>query len=304
MRFLAVVAYQLSRAFGRNGRARDGLLIHAGGRLRFAALVRQRDGRPFDLPGRGAGTAVSITPRKSSKGQLAEYRKELLAREKGDGTGAQPSLLLWSQGHARIVTSIEKPAKGEVWGATLGPEWLQGPAPQPSAAGQPDVEEPELQPRKAVDELPEAGSIGGIDPATAALALYTEAGQHVRALIDVRFKLLALVPAVSALALVGIVSPNGPLKDASPLVRIAAALAGFAVVLGIRVYDLRNSELHDDLISRARLIEHQMGITRGVYIKRRKSVWPIEHGVALHLVYGAVLLAWLAAAIAPVLMDL
>lgn len=112
-----------------------------------------------------------------------------------------------------------------------------------------------------------------------------------------RFKLLALVPPISALALVAIASGTGPFKEADDWLRSTAAFAGFIVTVGVRIYDLRNSELHDDLISRGRRLEHQLGISSGLYTQRRTSTWPIQHDLALFLVYGVVLLAWLAASV-------
>jgi hypothetical protein len=131
------------------------------------------------------------------------------------------------------------------------------------------------------------------------LAEYAEAAAAWRMLTDVRFKLLGLVPAVSALALTGIVSTKGPLEGAATAVRVAAAVFGFLVVLGLWMYDTRNSELYDDLISRGRRTEQELGIHTGVFrgrlAPRRKLV---SHGPALTLVYGVVLAAWALAGVA------
>ena len=134
------------------------------------------------------------------------------------------------------------------------------------------------------------------------LAEYSEASSAWRMLTDVRFKLLALIPPISAIALLAIVSPKGPLEGAATAVRVAAAAFGFIVVGGLFAYDTRNSELYDDLISRGRRTESELGIHAGVFrgrLKPRREL--ISHGPALVLVYGVVLVAWALAGLAVLL---
>jgi hypothetical protein len=131
------------------------------------------------------------------------------------------------------------------------------------------------------------------------LAEYAEAAAAWRMLTDVRFKLLGLVPAVSALGLTGVVSTKGPLEGTATAVRVAAAVFGFLVVLALWMYDTRNSELYDDLISRGRRTEQELGIHTGVFRGRlapRRNL--VSHGPALTLVYGVVLAAWALAGVA------
>jgi hypothetical protein len=128
------------------------------------------------------------------------------------------------------------------------------------------------------------------------LAEYSEAASAWRMLTDVRFKLLALIPPISALAITAIVSPRGLLEGAANSVRVAAAAFGFLVVAGLCIYDARNSELYDDLISRGRRTEMELGIHAGVFRGRlRPKRKIISHGPALQIVYGVVLLAWVLA---------
>lgn len=159
------------------------------------------------------------------------------------------------------------------------------------------------------------------------LAELNEAATAWRMLTDVRFKLLALLPPISALALTAIVSPKGILEEADRPVRVAATVFGFLVVLGLRVYDRRNDDLYDDLLSRARRAEYELGIDTGVFRGRKKPdpVWNglfkvpgwltkpakwadlignegdavsiIKHGIALKIVYGTVLAAWFLAGV-------
>jgi hypothetical protein len=159
------------------------------------------------------------------------------------------------------------------------------------------------------------------------LSELNEAATAWRMLTDVRFKLLALLPPVSALALTAIVSPKGVFEEADSPVRVAAAAFGFLVVLGLRIYDRRNDDLYNDLISRARRAEYELGIDTGVFRGRRKpgplwngrfkiprrltalamradliggegdAVSIVKHGIALKMVYGTVLAAWLLAGV-------
>lgn len=103
------------------------------------------------------------------------------------------------------------------------------------------------------------------------LALYSEIGSNWRMLTDVRFKLLGLVPSVSAVLLVSLLSKDDFSKGLSPISRIMVAVFGLIVTIGLYLYDLRNSELYDDLISRSRRIEAELGIDTGQFLGRRKS---------------------------------
>ncbi|MDR7081040.1 hypothetical protein J2X01_000309 [Arthrobacter ginsengisoli] len=155
----------------------------------------------------------------------------------------------------------------------------------------------------------------------------TEASASWRMLTEVRFKLLALLPTISALALFAIVSPAGALADANTPVRVAAAGFGFFITLGIWIYDRRNDELYNELISRARRAEFELGIDTGVFRGRPKPrairkgniqvhvrlvplakrlklikspkdpISVINHGIAVQIIYGSVLAAWVLAGV-------
>jgi hypothetical protein len=127
--------------------------------------------------------------------------------------------------------------------------------------------------------------------------LYGEVCSAWRTLVDVRFKLLALVPAVSGVAIAKLIEKS----DTSSWLALAA-VAGLFVTLGIFVYDRRNSALHDDLISRGRRIESELGVSTGLFLGRREEPRPyLRHDAALYLVYGTVAAAWIAAAVAALL---
>jgi hypothetical protein len=259
-RVLGVLAYHARRALGARDRGRTALLAEPDHVIVRAWLVRQAERLAFSIRRWAPDHEITI---------ILRHRPRL---RPFDSTGCD--YLLLAGGHARKVVVIP-PSQGSQVVLRLGGEHHSKPLP-----GQEVM--PELTPPT--------------DPKDVALAVYTELGAMIRALTDVRFKLLALVPTISALALVAIVSPSGPLEGASAPVRVAAALAGFVVTAMVRMYDVRNSELYDDLISRARSLEASLGVELGAFNHRRSSVWPVEHDRALRWLYWTVLAAWLAAA--------
>ncbi len=117
-----------------------------------------------------------------------------------------------------------------------------------------------------------------------------------RMLTEVRFKLLALLPPVTGLGLVGIVSSAGVFQGMERGPRIGLAIFGLLITVGLYVYDRRNDELYDDLISRGRRAELEMGIDTGVFLGRRVPArsWRNHHN-ATRLVYGTIGLSWIAA---------
>src|SRR5688500_11498990 len=91
------------------------------------------------------------------------------------------------------------------------------------------------------------------------LKVYDQVCSTWKELVGVRFKLLALVPTVSLALLATVLSTKGVSEGLTLAERIVILLLGLASTLGLYVYDIRNSELHDDLISRARKIEDERG---------------------------------------------
>jgi hypothetical protein len=127
--------------------------------------------------------------------------------------------------------------------------------------------------------------------------LYAEICSNWRLLVDVRFKLLGLVPAVSAVAL-GVLLPRraaGEELQAGP--GVSSAVFGLLVTLALWIYDQRNSQLHDELISRGRRIEYELGIVVGQFRGRPDSSRIVKHDTATAIVYVATLAAWVVAAV-------
>jgi hypothetical protein len=148
---------------------------------------------------------------------------------------------------------------------------------------------------------------------------YDQTQQTFRLLSDIRFRLLAFVPAVSA-ALITFLSSSFGKEGISPAIMFTVGLLGFFVALGIIVYELRNSELYAATIHRGKLLETVLKLPPnereydaggdlkvppspdqrpgGLFTQRDSSearLWkvPVKHDVGLALIYGAVLGAWI-----------
>jgi len=128
---------------------------------------------------------------------------------------------------------------------------------------------------------------------------YEQTTQLYRALVDVRFKLLAIVPTISGTA-VGLLGRPRPAAEL-----LAVGVLGLVATLGILLYELRNTQLHDAAIDRAKELEKGLGFpsTRqpaqpgGLFRERPQPqgfLGPVTvvHGRALALVYGAALAGW------------
>jgi hypothetical protein len=133
-----------------------------------------------------------------------------------------------------------------------------------------------------------------VDTQAVLLKMYDVSFDGWRVLTDVRFKLLALLPALSVIAWSQIV-PNENLRvGAGVLGGLAIGLLGLLITVGLVIYDHRNNELYNDLASRCRRIEFELGVDTGPFRGRLKPQRPgISHGTATSLVYWAVVAGWL-----------
>jgi hypothetical protein len=129
---------------------------------------------------------------------------------------------------------------------------------------------------------------------------YAQTADLVRTLTDIRFKLLAFVPTIAG-ATVGLLS-----NAASAAQLVGVGLLGFTATVGVLMYDLRNSQLYDAAVHRAKVLEERLHFasvrseegTGGPFTERPASgvkllgsvtAW---HDRALALVYGAALAGW------------
>ncbi len=136
---------------------------------------------------------------------------------------------------------------------------------------------------------------------------YEQVNQNFRSLADIRFKLLALVPTVggAAVFLLAQIASDDP---DHPLI-FAISILGFMVTMGITFYDLRNSQLYNRLIDRARFIEKRLMLPANPNVpksskykggqflerpQREKRLLFIKfgHDTGLALIYAPTLGAW------------
>ena len=129
---------------------------------------------------------------------------------------------------------------------------------------------------------------------------YEQTTQLLRTLVDVRFKLLAFVPTI-AVAAVGLVGQPRPAAEL-----LGVGLLGLLATLGIFIYELRNTQLHDALARRAAELERQLGLRSAVGASgpgglfgelpgsavRLFGVLPVGQDGGVALVYSAALAGW------------
>ena len=134
---------------------------------------------------------------------------------------------------------------------------------------------------------------------------YEQTLETYRQLVDIRFKLLAFIPTLTGVA-VTVLTTAG----LAPLSKFTLALAGFAVTLGVLLYELRNTQFHDGAYGRLRHLEERLGMptfgtdkhpgligSRLDQPPRTFFSLPAKHDPALWLIYSAALAAWAFAAV-------
>jgi hypothetical protein len=129
---------------------------------------------------------------------------------------------------------------------------------------------------------------------------YDQTSELIRALMDVRFKLLAVVPTV-AVAAVGLL---GSARSAAEL--LAVGVLGLLATVGLLLYDLRNTEILDAMLRHEQALERKLGLDVALEKNgldgalsqfapgrgRLFGLVTVGQERALGLVYGAALGGW------------
>lgn len=129
--------------------------------------------------------------------------------------------------------------------------------------------------------------------------LYSQVHSNYRHLVDVRFKLLGFVPAISIIAWVQLLYNLNPSDISNAFIGIVIGLLALRVTYGIRTYDKRNDELYEDLINRGCKIEDEWNIHTGIFkgrirgLERDSFKNNINHHRGTSLVYSTVFLGWI-----------
>ena len=129
---------------------------------------------------------------------------------------------------------------------------------------------------------------------------YDQTVDFLRGLTDVRFKLLAFVPTISGAA-IGLLGHG---RSAAEL--LSVGLLGLVATLGVVLYELRNTQLCDYAILRAKGLEARLGLSPvfggaaagGLFTERPGhdiqffGFAAVGYDRALALVYGAAIGGW------------
>jgi len=130
---------------------------------------------------------------------------------------------------------------------------------------------------------------------------YEQTTQLMRALADIRFRLLAFVPTVAGATVALFSRP----RSAAEL--LAIGLLGLFATIGILLYELRNSQIFDAVVHRATALERRLELSpmldvegpRGGLFTERPSrmltlfgMVEVRHARGLGFVYGAALAGW------------
>jgi hypothetical protein len=126
-------------------------------------------------------------------------------------------------------------------------------------------------------------------------AEYEQVNENFRALADIRFRLVALVPTVGGVAAF-LVTKLAEQRPDYPLV-LGLAVLGLFATLGVTFYDQRNSQLYNALSARAKALEQALKLTDGQFSarpgrSRRFLFVQVGHDTALALIYSPVIGAW------------
>lgn len=127
---------------------------------------------------------------------------------------------------------------------------------------------------------------------------YDQTMKYYLHLSEVRFKLLGLLPIVTAVA-VGALSN---VKD--PSLQMAICFLGLMFTLGVTLYDLRNTQIYDRLQKPAVFLECEFGFPSHVEVTSKhaggavqdrpsRRMYIIWHDLGLAIVYAANLAVWI-----------
>jgi hypothetical protein len=121
---------------------------------------------------------------------------------------------------------------------------------------------------------------------------YDQTIKFVHSFTDLRTKMLAFVPTITGTA-VGLLGEPRPAAEL-----IGVSLLGLTATLGIFVYELRNAQLYDAMIQRAKELERLLGLPTvqglqgaGGVLAMRPGRW-FAHDRGWTLVYSAAIAGW------------
>lgn len=137
----------------------------------------------------------------------------------------------------------------------------------------------------------------------ALLAEYGEVNQNFRLLTDIRFKLLAFLPLLVAIAAAAAEAVhNGGDRVGLDASTFAFSLFGLFVTLALATYNARNDQIYLWLVDRGARIERELGLPDGSFAHRPNGWldvsfgigrWPVGHARSIAAMYVAATALWL-----------
>ena len=123
------------------------------------------------------------------------------------------------------------------------------------------------------------------------LAEYHEVCNNFRLLTDIRFKLLALLPIGTGAGIALTASARPDIKTS------LIGLFGFVVTSSAALYNMRNDQLYNELVSRAAQLERLLGLKEGAFAQRPRTWRQVGPFMVSHdkiwWIYLSSLAAWL-----------
>jgi hypothetical protein len=118
--------------------------------------------------------------------------------------------------------------------------------------------------------------------------VYEKLVDNVKQLEDVRFKLLAIVPSVSAIGIKELYAVN-----CENHVKVFFAILGIVITFSIFIFELRNRQIIKALNKRKVALEDEMDVPTTVFIKDLQSSGIVTHRFSMNLIYITAIVSWL-----------
>jgi hypothetical protein len=118
--------------------------------------------------------------------------------------------------------------------------------------------------------------------------VYEKLVDNVKQLEDVRFKLLAIVPSVSAIGIKELYAVN-----CENHVKVFFAILGIVITFSIFIFELRNRQIIKALNKRKVALEDEMNVPTTVFVQDLQSSGIVTHRFSMNLIYITAIVSWL-----------
>jgi hypothetical protein len=118
--------------------------------------------------------------------------------------------------------------------------------------------------------------------------VYEKIADNVKQLEDIRFKLLAIVPSVSAIGIKELYSIN-----CENSIKVFFAVLGIVITFSIFIFEQRNRQIIKALNKRKIAIEELMNVETDTFEKDLQSKGIVTHRFSMNLIYITAIVSWL-----------